>query len=150
ALKAARLREHLAELGGRRTPQPPKGLLASVRHWSGRPPEAAPSGPRPRLVLMLGSSRTALGVRGQQMERQLREALDFPVVVFNFGIPAAGPLTELLTLKRLLREGLRPDLLLIEVLPPQLAGQAPVAGGELAWLPVSRLKLVDLALLERH
>jgi hypothetical protein len=84
------------------------------------------------------------------MERQLRKALDFPVAVFNFGIPAAGPVTELLTLKRLLREGLRPDLLLIEVLPPQLAGQAPVAGGELAWLPVSRLKLVDLALLERY
>ncbi len=42
-------------------------------------------------------------------------------MAFNFGIPASGPVTHLLYLRRLLADGHRPDLLLVEVLPPSLA-----------------------------
>src|SRR5262249_3681119 len=48
-----------------------------------------------------------------------------PAVAFNFGIPAAGPITNALNVRPLLRRGPRPDLVLIEVLPPLLAGQLP-------------------------
>jgi hypothetical protein len=54
----------------------------------------------------------------------LSQSLAHPVIVFNFGTTGAGPVTELLHLRQLLAQGLGPDLLLIEVLPPLLAGQA--------------------------
>src|SRR5690606_2380411 len=44
-----------------------------------------------------------------------------PAMAFNFGIPASGPVTHVVYLRRLLEEGHRPDLLLVEVLPPTLA-----------------------------
>ena len=53
----------------------------------------------------------------QCVERELEDVLGRPVVVFNFGLWGAGPGTSLLTLHRLLAEGTRPDLVLIEVLP---------------------------------
>src|SRR5262245_57394681 len=83
-------------------------------------------GPRPFTVVMLGSSRTAFGLDAGRLERPCADGGARPPVgpllVFNFGIPGAGPLTELLTLRRLLAGGTRPDHVLIEVLPPLLAG----------------------------
>jgi hypothetical protein len=72
-----------------------------------------------------------------------------PTNVFNFGIPAAGPMSQLLSLKRMLEEGIRPNLLLVEVLPPLLAGQGPVPI-EANWLPAHRLKLDEVALIEQQ
>jgi hypothetical protein len=80
-------------------------------------------GKRPLTVLILGSSRTLFGLRAGLLEDQLRQALARPVAAYNFGIGGAGPLRECLYLERLLAEGVRPDLVLVEVLPPFLAGQ---------------------------
>lgn len=99
-------------------------------------------------VVMLGSSRTAFGLRGQETEERLARELGRPVVIYNFGVVGAGPVTQLLYLKRLLAEGLRPDLLLVEVLPPLLAGQTGVPA-EAHWLPATRLWLPELTWL-RH
>ena len=67
-------------------------------------------------------------------------------LVFNLGLPDAGPLTELLVLRRLLRQGVRPDLLLIEVLAPVLAGQVElIEVSQLATDP-QRLWHADLSL----
>jgi hypothetical protein len=71
------------------------------------------------------------------------------VVVFNFGIPGAGPVTNLLNLKRLLARGVRPDLVFIEVLPVCLA-EAPAEPGEGGHLQADRLWLHELALLGRY
>jgi hypothetical protein len=101
----------------------------------------------PRTVLMLGSSRTACALRGQVAEWELAGPGGSPVV-FNFGLSGAGPLTELLTLRRLLARGVRPDLLLIEVLPPVLAGQVTLA--EVSRLEPGRLWYADLPLAERY
>ncbi len=84
----------------------------------GRLVRANPNAP---LVLMLGTSRTGYGFHADRIERQLTADLDRPAVAFNFGIPASGPVTHLLYLRRLLANGYRPSLLFIEVLPPGLA-----------------------------
>ena len=58
--------------------------------------------------LMLGSSRTLLGFRADGRN-------------FNFGTPAAGPITNAVYWERLKSRGVRPEILLIEVLPAHLA-----------------------------
>lgn len=98
---------------------------------------------KPATVVMLGSSRTLNGLRGVPLERQLHEQLGKPVVLFNFGIPAAGPVMQLLVLNRLLHHGIRPDYLLLEVMPPYLAG--PSSTWAVTSIPVQRLWHCDLA-----
>jgi hypothetical protein len=98
----------------------------------------------PRSVVMLGSSRTVFALRGHEVEKMLGDG----TVVFNFGIPGGGPLTELLCLRRLLAQGVRPDHLLLEVLPPVFAGQASIA--EVTRLDVQRMWWDDLPVIERH
>ncbi len=78
---------------------------------------------RPYTAVMLGSSRTTVGFDAGILERQLSEHLERPAIAFNFGVTGAGPLTHLINLRRLLKDGIRPDLVLIEILPPLLNGQ---------------------------
>ena len=76
-------------------------------------------------VAMFGSSRTSNALRGTDLEAILELSLGRPVVAFNFGVPSSGPITQTLYLKRLLATGMRPDLVLFEIMPPLLAGQMP-------------------------
>jgi Protein of unknown function (DUF1574) len=78
---------------------------------------------KPFTAIMLGSSRTTVGFDAGIVERQLSRHLGQPAIAFNFGVTGAGPLTHLLNLKRLLKDGLRPDLVFVEILPPLLNGQ---------------------------
>jgi hypothetical protein len=112
-----------------------------VHHSNHRPADS--------LIIMLGSSRTAYGLNARQLGEQLSKEIHWPTKVFNFGIPAAGPMSQLLSLRRMLNEGIRPNLLLVEVLPPLLAGQGPVPI-ESNWLPAHRLKLDELAVMEQQ
>ncbi len=80
--------------------------------------------PAPSTVVMVGSSRTAYGFAPARLEGRLAREIGRPVVAFNFGLFGAGPATELLTLRRLLDDGIRPSLLLVEVLPPLLAASS--------------------------
>lgn len=98
-----------------------------------------------KTVVMLGSSRTVYGLRGNVARAALGGD---EVTVFNFGLPGAGPLTELLVLRRLLAEGLRPDAVLVEVLPPLLAGQVRLA--ETTRFAPEHLAHGELHLVERH
>jgi hypothetical protein len=107
------------------------------------------SGGRATAVWMLGSSRTALGFKGKELEERLGRETGRPVIAFNFGLTGAGPVTELVTLKRLLAEGIRPDLLLVEVLPPLLANHAPMPI-EGHWLVAERLRLSEVSFLEGY
>jgi hypothetical protein len=56
----------------------------------------------------------------------LPAAVGGPPLVFNFSHVAAGPVMNLMQVRRLLRAGVRPDWLVVEVLPPKLfrEGQA--------------------------
>jgi hypothetical protein len=102
----------------------------------------------PYTVVMLGSSRTAAGFEAGILERQLERALDRRAVAFNFGVPGSGPVTQLLHFKRLLAKGIKPSLLLVEVLPPLLDGQLGVPR-EACWLPATRLWLRELREVRR-
>src|SRR5262245_49560576 len=79
----------------------------------------------PQTVVMLGSSRTAYGLKGSAIEPILSHDRGRPVVLYNFGLHGAGPLSYLINLRRLLADGVRPDLLLIEILPPVLSSRGP-------------------------
>ncbi len=101
---------------------------------------------RPYTVVMLGSSRVLFGFDARRLEAPLASAAGRPAVVYNFGLTGAGPLGELLTLRRLLARGTRPDLLLVEVLPALLDEHCD----EREHFPALRLWRADLPLLERY
>lgn len=101
---------------------------------------------RPYTVVMLGSSRVLFGFDARRLEAPLASAAGRPAVVYNFGLTGAGPLAELLTLRRLLARGRRPDLLLVEVLPALLSERCD----EREHFPALRLWRADLPLLERY
>jgi hypothetical protein len=98
--------------------------LALHRSWSLRDPEygrrlvalrqrLAERDSRRPLVLLLGSSRVAMNLRPGLLAVNRRGG-DGPVV-FNFGLCRAAPMLELHCLRRLLADGVRPDLVLGEI-----------------------------------
>ena len=101
---------------------------------------AAPGRP---LVVMLGSSRTLLGL---QAGRLGEGGPDGPAVVYNFGVVGCGPVLEWVYLRRLLAAGIRPDLLLVEVLPPAF-NRADDRLLEENWLNGRRLSLAEVGRL---
>lgn len=76
------------------------------------------AGDQRQLWLMLGSSRTQLGLQAGRFSK----CSDCSgTLAFNFGMPGCGPLMQLICFERLLVRNVRPDLLLIEVNPGLLA-----------------------------
>lgn len=92
-------------------------------------------------VLVLGSSRVMLALDAGAVCQANSSP---PVEVFNFGIPAAGPLTQNLYLRRLLDRGVRPDWVICDVVPGFLAGQVSLPM-EANWLHAERLIKPDEA-----
>jgi hypothetical protein len=76
---------------------------------------------RPFAVAFVGSSRTSYGVRGDVVEAAVRERTGRTIAATNLGVPASGPVANLLTVGRLSTATDRPDLVIIEVMPPLLA-----------------------------
>ena len=102
----------------------------------------------PPTVVMLGSSRTGLAFHGKHAERVL-DGLGRSVVAFNYGVPASGPVTHLVYLNRLLGDGVRPDLVVLEVMPSMLTGGAD-APLEKNWFHPDRLKYAEQEIVIRH
>ncbi|WP_020469287.1 DUF1574 family protein [Zavarzinella formosa] len=67
--------------------------------------------PDARLILFLGSSRVALGVDAKQITEPGR-------IVFNFGMPGAGPFMMDVYWDRLQASGVRPDVVFVEFMHP--------------------------------
>lgn len=80
------------------------------------------------VVVMLGTSRTGNGFDAGRASSRLAVGLGRPAAAFNFGVSASGPILHNTYLKRLLDEGHRPSLLLLEVLPVSFAelGDGPL------------------------
>lgn len=109
--------------------------LALLRaHPCGAPKDAG----RPLSLLFLGSSRTYDAVNAGAAGEALIRDLGKPVSAFNFAHSGAGPITTALYLRRLLREGIRPDAAVIEIHPCFLAEMTPPF--EARWLNPIRLR----------
>jgi hypothetical protein len=70
-------------------------------------------------VVVLGSSRTGLGLRPAALAGCWGEGPQAPLV-YNFSLNGAGTLMELMCLRRLLDDGVRPRYALVEVWPLHL------------------------------
>jgi hypothetical protein len=104
--------------------------------------------PRKPLLLVLGSSHTALGFRPDVVMQAWSEGAE-PPAVFNFSRLGNGPLFELLYLHRLLARGIRPAWVLLE-LWPLLLDDRNLDGREDERLDVHRLQSGDWPVLARH
>jgi hypothetical protein len=98
--------------------------------------EQAAAAPDRPLFLIVGSSRTLSGISPPSLLTWPTEVGPEPRV-FNFSLLAAGPVRELMTLRRLLAAGHRPDWLLVEVWPPYLPQQG-------YWFDEDHIMLQDL------
>lgn len=99
------------------------------------------------LMAVFGSSRTALGVKLEN-SLKLDSATDRRPIVFNLAVMGAGPVNELVCLRRLLAEGIRPDRILVEIHPLLLHEERGF--GELDVLDVNRLAWSDLSVFARY
>jgi hypothetical protein len=97
------------------------------------------------LVLVLGSSRTEVGLRPNLIPLPASAGGRAPLL-FNFGLPGGAPLQELVCLHRVLSEGIRPAWVLVEVLPPALHDDRH----QEEWLRPDRLAWSDLRLMRRY
>lgn len=91
------------------------------------------------LWLMLGSSRTAVGFCPEEAGRN-----DESAIVFNFGLPAAGPIKQRQCLESLLGRGLRPDRLVVEIMSPLFNEPGRDRLCEENWLDVPGLAANDV------
>ncbi len=73
--------------------------------------------PERSLLVMLGSSRACWAFRAGCLEG-MPDSDGKPLHVYNFGIPATGPISECFYLRDMLAKGIRPRFALIEFLPP--------------------------------
>jgi len=73
------------------------------------------------VVVYVGTSRAGNGFDAGQAQAALGAELGRPVGAFNFGTPATGPVTHLLHVKRLIADGHRPALLMLEIHAPMFA-----------------------------
>jgi hypothetical protein len=101
---------------------------------------APPTPDRPTRVLAVGSSRTHLAFDAGRFA-----AAGQNVEAFNFGCPAAGPMTSALYLRRLFAAGATADLVLVELHPGFLTPHTPAFEGQ--WLHAYRLREDEPALL---
>jgi hypothetical protein len=102
------------------------------------------------LVVMLGSSRSHSGFHGAVLEGPLEKHLGRPVTVANFAVSGGGPFSELLTLRRLLYDGHRPDLVLVDVTPLFINAALDLDETDHDRLPSGRLRPFDLPLVARY
>ena len=121
-----------------------RGRLARLRR------QFRPGPKRPFTVVILGSSRTREGIRAPDLKEQLSAALGRPVAVGNFGLNGCGPIANLMTWNRLLRDGLHPDVALIEILPAMLnESWVPTEWAE-EQMPLCGLRHSDLPVAEKY
>jgi hypothetical protein len=97
------------------------------------------------LTLVLGSSRSGLGIDPESLS-PVPDGSD--TLLFNFAITGCGPIQELQMLKRLLRQGVRPDRLVIEVHPLMLHQENGI--GEECWIEARRMDWRDLMLVSDY
>src|SRR5438552_1029215 len=113
--------------------------LERLRSRLAENPQARP------LILTLGSSRVSMGIRPDCLPAYAGTNGQ-PPLIFNFGLCKFASLGGLLCLRRLLRDGIHPDVVLVETWPPFLSRDVE----QLANLDPERLSRRDLSELCRY
>lgn len=80
--------------------------------------------PDARLAVVVGSSRTGLGFVPESLP-DLAAPDGRPVLWFNLSHYGAGPVFDLVILRRMLHDGFRPAVAVIEVMPPFVGKESP-------------------------
>lgn len=101
--------------------------------------------PERPLMLLLGSSRTAYGIRPECLFDASAEQTP---LIYNFGILGGGPLYELMYFQRLLAEGVKPRWVVVEVHPGLLKMSPEMMAGQVP--PRERCDARDLKLLRDY
>jgi hypothetical protein len=96
-----------------------------------------------QLLLVLGSSRAEQGFRPSLLAWAGEMPVPSAPLFYNLARGGSSPLLYLLTLRRLLADGIRPDVLLVEIFPPALVEDEE---GAVIYKPTLR----DLPLLRRY
>ena len=104
----------------------------------------------PKLVVLAGSSHVETGLRARLLSLQASEALGRPVVVTNQAAAGGGAFRSLFAVDRLLREGVVPDLLVLETFPPLFSNTPAHNDATEAALPPDQLDEADIELIRRH
>lgn len=95
-------------------------LRARLRERPGRP-----------LLLVVGSSRTVCNFCPERLP-ELRTPAGDAALVFNYAHTGGSPLINLMEIRRLVRQGVRPTWLAVEIMPPFLADWGPAKPTSLA------------------
>src|SRR5262249_160119 len=74
------------------------------------------------LLLVVGSSRLVTSFQPEILP-PLTTSAGTPVLAFNFSHFGAGPVFNLVEVNRMLHKGVRPRWIVLEVMPPFLAGE---------------------------
>lgn len=106
----------------------------------------------PENMVVLGSSRSELGLNAPLMENKIIEQLKHPFVAINFSTMACAQETQLLYWERILRDYKAPSMVIIEVLPAYLnrkIGEPGCEFNEIVW-PTEKFFYKDLELIEKY
>ena len=98
------------------------------------------------LILVLGSSRAEFGLYSDDLSATAGPSSP---LIFNFAVGGCGPLLQQVFLERLLKEGLRPDFVFVEV-PPLLLVSWHRSAGEEKLLDGARLCTAEVAQRRRR
>jgi hypothetical protein len=101
---------------------------------------------RPVVVLM-GSSRTAMGVKPSAWEA-VRPGTPHDPMLFNMALVGSGPIMELMALRRVYADGFRPAVILVEYWPPFLRQDGEYSDGNR--IDPRRLRYDDRALIRDY
>ena len=106
--------------------------------------EQAAANPSQPVVVVLGSSRPLMGFNPMAMGSG--DGVPNPPIVYNCAQTGCGPVYELLNLKRLVAAGVKPNFVLVEIIPAVLAGK----GAAEKLVPTSHLGYSDVVQLEPY
>ena len=79
------------------------------------------SNEEPTRVAILGSSRTAAAVEPEALEATVSAETGRPCVAFNMGLQGDGPICQLVHFRRVRAAGVKPDVVVVELLPSAFA-----------------------------
>ncbi|MSR52951.1 MAG: hypothetical protein EXS09_06625 [Gemmataceae bacterium] len=103
--------------------------------------------PKPLTIVFLGSSRTGYGIRPAVVEERVFAQTGRKCIAHNLHVPANGPIGQRVHWQRLLDRNIRPDIVVLEILPARFSGSDKLAeemsafrGDRMTWSEVELVR----------